>query len=41
MATCLAGSEDVEFEQFPKKTTLIAREQTKDKKIQKKIRESP
>jgi Integrase zinc binding domain len=41
MATCFAGSEDVEFEQFPKKTMLIAREQTKDKKLQKKIRESP
>jgi hypothetical protein len=40
MATCFAGSEDVEFEHFPKKTTLIAREQTKDKKLQKKIRES-
>jgi hypothetical protein len=40
MATCFAGSEDEEFEQFPKKTTLIAREQTKVKKLQKKIRES-
>jgi hypothetical protein len=40
MATCFAGSGDVEFEQFPKKTALIAREQTKDKKLHKKIRES-
>jgi hypothetical protein len=40
MATCFAGSEDVEFEQFPMKTALIAHEQAKDKKLQKKIRES-
>jgi transposase InsO family protein len=40
MATCFAGSEDVEFEQFPMKPALIAREQAKDKKLQKKIRES-
>jgi Integrase zinc binding domain len=41
MATCFAGSEDVEFEQFPMKPVLIALEQVKDKKLQKKIRESP
>jgi hypothetical protein len=40
MATCFAGSEDVEFDQFPMKTVLIARKQTKDKKLQEKIRES-
>jgi Integrase zinc binding domain len=40
MATCFAGSEDVEFEQFPMKPALIAHEQAKDKKLQKKIRES-
>jgi hypothetical protein len=40
MATCFAGSENVEFEQFPMKPALIAREQAKDKKLQKKIRES-
>jgi transposase InsO family protein len=35
MATCFAGSEDVAFEGFPMKPALIAREQAKDKKIQK------
>jgi hypothetical protein len=35
----LAGSEDVEFEQFPMNTVLLARKQAKDKKLQKKIRE--
>jgi hypothetical protein len=40
MATCFAGSEDVEFEQFPMKPVPIAHEQAKDKKLQKKIRES-
>jgi hypothetical protein len=40
MATCFAGSEDVEFEQFPMKTALVTCEQAKDKKLQKKIRES-
>jgi Integrase zinc binding domain len=39
-STCFAGSEDVEFEQFPMKTALIAHEQAKDKELQKKIRES-
>ena len=37
MATCFAGSEDVAFEGFPMKPALIAREQAKDKKIQKNL----
>ena len=35
MATCFAGSDDVAFEEFPMKPSLIAKEQKKDKKIQK------
>jgi transposase InsO family protein len=40
MATCFAGSEEIEFEQFPMKPSLIAREQRKDKRIQKRLREN-
>jgi hypothetical protein len=40
MATCFAGSKEIEFEQFPMKPSLIAHEQQKDKWIQKRLRKN-